>query len=440
MRHIGAPTAERAESGVFMKDYGSITHRKDGYSYGRVSINNQHKTFYVKDLVGDFVLSDKECQNLMNDFALTVLYGNIKAESSIKFYDLTMNYLMTYKYHVVKDDSFDRLERTALHFKKSCIDVELYKLDDSLCQNFLSKIAKKYSKSTLKKDYDLLRAVLSYAYRKKLIECDLAGLLVLPRVDTDTKHIEIYTDDECKRLEDGIRSVLSDPSKKEMRLFRYAPAYILLLNTGLRVSELLALRFSDIKDNSLNIHDTLVYIRDREDTSKHYKTDITSVKTLKSNRSVPLNMVANECILYFREISTSDYIVCNGNGSYLTYSSFLNRFKKICEYLGVPYKGIHALRHTFASRLINCNVSPKIVSDLLGHTSVVFTLNRYVHVNADTCRNAVECLNANLSGKVSVELSGKENTVLTNPVNTVFVDKQPIGESNPLTENDSIKV
>ena len=420
-----------------MKDYGSVTHRKDGYSYGRISVNGQKKEFYVKDKVGDFVISDYECQRKLNDFAMSVLYGNLQQGNVLSFYDFTMSYIYTYKYGIIKADSYDRLERTALHFKDSILDVSVWKIDDVRCQRYLNSIACKYSKSSIKKDFDLIRAVLSYAYRKKLIEFDYAGMLVLPTSEIDSKEIEIYSNDECDKLIHGIESVMQNPDWKERKLFRYAPAYILLLNTGLRAGELLSLTFSDVDfdDAIMHVHFTLSYVKDRSaDADKRYISLVTSNKTVNSVRAVPLNDVAIDCLKYLKRQSTCEYFVDNGKGEHLTYSTFVQRYKRICNYLDVPYKGLHALRHTFASRLIKGGISPKVVSDLLGHSSVVFTLNRYVHTDIDSRKNAVNVLAAVKSEvcgncvEMCVEDKNKHPQTLEN---TCFIEQQPIGESNP---------
>ena len=133
-------------------------------------------------------------------------------------------------------------------------------------------------------------------------------------------------------------------------------------------------------------------------------------------------------------LSNGNVLDANGRGSHLTYSTFIQRYKRICDYLDVPYRGLHALRHTFASRLIKAGISPKVVSDLLGHSSVVFTLNRYVHTDIDSRKNAVNVLAAEETEvcgncvEMCVEDKNKHPQTLEN---ACFLRQQPIGESNP---------
>ncbi len=51
---------------------------------------------------------------------------------------------------------------------------------------------------------------------------------------------------------------------------------------------------------------------------------------------------------------------------------------------------MHALRHTYATRAIECGVNPKALQELLGHSSLQTTMDTYVHVTDDSKRSAVE--------------------------------------------------
>jgi len=57
---------------------------------------------------------------------------------------------------------------------------------------------------------------------------------------------------------------------------------------------------------------------------------------------------------------------------------------KITDAAGLPRFTVHALRHTFATRMLEANISPKIVQDVLGHSDVTLTLNTYSHVIGTT--------------------------------------------------------
>lgn len=73
-------------------------------------------------------------------------------------------------------------------------------------------------------------------------------------------------------------------------------------------------------------------------------------------------------------------------------SSFYHIFQNMQRSLGITPVTIHALRHTFASQLIEANVDIKVVSQLLGHSSVKITYDTYVHTSLDRAFSAVQTL------------------------------------------------
>nr|WP_302599676.1 tyrosine-type recombinase/integrase [uncultured Cellulosilyticum sp.] len=108
-----------------------------------------------------------------------------------------------------------------------------------------------------------------------------------------------------------------------------------------------------------------------------------------------------------------DFVFKNSKGNQIKYDSIAKSHKFLCEKAKIrpyqildsdgnlitKYKGItfHGLRHSFATRLIEQGVDVKTVSQLLGHTDVKITLNRYVHSTDDTKKDAIYKLEKALS-------------------------------------------
>jgi integrase len=59
--------------------------------------------------------------------------------------------------------------------------------------------------------------------------------------------------------------------------------------------------------------------------------------------------------------------------------SYQRTFESLLIKLNIPHKGFHALRHTFATRALECGMDVKTLSEILGHKNPTITLNRYVH-------------------------------------------------------------
>ena len=81
-------------------------------------------------------------------------------------------------------------------------------------------------------------------------------------------------------------------------------------------------------------------------------------------------------------------------GEHVSYRHLLAMMEKACEAAGVEHRGLHALRHSFASNLYARDVEIKVISKLLGHANVEITYNRYIHFCEgeidDALRQAVE--------------------------------------------------
>ncbi len=369
-----------------MKNYGSITLRKDGMLYGRVQYKGMTKSLYGHDC--------EQIQRELNDFVMTVKYGNLTLQKITGFSDYCMKYLYTYKFYQIKASSYDRLESICkCHIKGSAIDVPIYRLDDVMLQQYLYDKASIYSKSTVKKIYDLIKMVLFYAYRKKDIEMDIGSFLSVPKVQMPIKAIEIYSESDMNVLISSIEEKIMSEDFRDKRLYRYAVAYLVIYYTGMRAGELLALTKTDIdlKKREITVNKNLSHIKNRDSSVKGAYIDIVDTpKTDAGIRKIPIN---DKCLKYLAYLLADDidsqYLIHNLKGGRMKLRSIQQTYKRICEDLGVPYKGLHALRHTFASILIKRGVNANIVSKMLGHTSVKFTYDRYVHPYAEDYKDAI---------------------------------------------------
>ena len=181
------------------------------------------------------------------------------------------------------------------------------------------------------------------------------------------------------------------------RIYQQTAAYILMLNTGLRTSETLGLLNSDIDLERRVIH----LQRGIKEVSRREGTDATSgrevkagkLKTASSKRDVPLNQTAVDAILelraerYFGEDSP---LIPDEQGGYTRPVNFRKRYYRILKAAGLEQKGLHSLRHTFATTLVNGvkrpdgsikSLSPRQVADLLGHSTSEITELYYVKKN-----------------------------------------------------------
>ena len=181
--------------------------------------------------------------------------------------------------------------------------------------------------------------------------------------------IEILSASEQKKLMDVIRS---DDSP-------YRLAVLLSLYTGLRIGEVCALQWKDIdpEDGSITVSKTLLRIRDRSASEQKTKIIITAPKTENSRRTIPLPVFLTDILRH--EAKEEEYYVVTGKYKYMEPRVCLERFKTLCRRAGIKEHTFHCLRHTFATRCVEMGFDAKSLSEILGHSSVTITLERYVH-------------------------------------------------------------
>lgn len=165
---------------------------------------------------------------------------------------------------------------------------------------------------------------------------------------------------------------------------------IICLYTGLRIGELLALKWEDI-----DFKCGLLYVNrtghDGRDRNGKYTLICNSPKTITSKRCIPLSRQMIKLLRIIKSKCGEHYIISN-KGKPVLIRSYQRSFGKLLDKIGIPNRGFHALRHTFATRAVECGMDVKMLSEILGHKSPAITLNRYVHSFIDSKRKMMNKL------------------------------------------------
>ena len=242
---------------------------------------------------------------------------------------------------------------------------------------------KKLSFSSIKKVYVALNSCFNHALMDEAITRNPCLGIVLPSAAERTKRISSLNKEEVNLLKKEVSKL--DTSGKP--LYYYGYAYLLILNTGLRMGEALSLTWEDVdfKNKTITVSKNSILTKKRDASGNKtggYELQIqNSTKTSSGNRTIPLNQSAMEALLKLKHGNSTEYVISNSRHKSVLPSNFERTFFLILKNAGIEkHCGVHALRHTFASMLFSKGVDVKIVSKLLGHSSVKITYDTYVHL------------------------------------------------------------
>lgn len=173
---------------------------------------------------------------------------------------------------------------------------------------------------------------------------------------------------------------------------RYKLGILICLYTGIRIGELCALKWGNIsfEDKMIRIDSTMQRIQ-CENQSKKTKIIITDPKSTSSTRIIPIPDFLFSIIQSFSSLPDA-FILTGTNDRFIEPRTMQNHFKKYLELGGIQKANFHALRHTFATRCVESEFDIKALSEILGHSSVKVTLDRYVHTTLKLKKDNMEKL------------------------------------------------
>ena len=193
----------------------------------------------------------------------------------------------------------------------------------------------------------------------------------IKRPKSREKEVTCFTLQEQKKIE---QAVLTDSRDKMFGV-------VLSLYTGLRIGELLALKWSDVDFTKGTIVVNRTCHDGQDKNGKLCRAEDTS-KTASSRRTIPLPKQVLQLLKRHKKQSKSEYII-SSNGKPMYVRSYQRSFDLLLKELKIEHRGFHSLRHTFATRALECGMDVKTLSEILGHKNPTITLNRYAHSMMD---------------------------------------------------------
>lgn len=256
-----------------------------------------------------------------------------------------------------------------------------YRLSDETAQEMRKKIFDHLSEAGLSESMQksvicVTNQILAFANERDLVKIPL---LERPLVKVKKKTVATFSSAEQAALLSCIYGQMD----------KFMTAVLLCFYTGLRLGELCALRWSDIDfaGGTLTVNRTVQRIAVPGHITKTVLLE-TDPKSESSRRTIPLTSELLEILFKLKKGQT--YVF--GSEKPLDPRTMQYRFKKIQKEAGSNNRTFHTLRHTFATNCVENGMDVKALSELLGHSDVKITLNRYVHPTMDLKRKQIGSL------------------------------------------------
>lgn len=260
--------------------------------------------------------------------------------------------------------------------------LKLYEIDkNSLC-NLVAK-NRKLSQKTLKQISIIFKSIVKYINKKYDLKIELKEYKFK---NISNKKINVLSELQQKKLE---KYLLQQTDLLKLGVY-------LCLYTGLRLGEICALKWSEIDlDNEiLSVRKTIQRIQNT-DLNKSTKTKviIETPKTEMSLRDIPLPKHVISLLRKYKPVSIKNKYFLTGNANFIEPRTMQNKFKKYLEETNIKSINFHTLRHTFATRAVEKEVDIKSLSEILGHSTIKMTLEKYVHVTMEQKKKQINKLN-----------------------------------------------
>ena len=297
-------------------------------------------------------------------------FFDIKREERISFDEMAKEYLEVYSKPNKRSSWRDEISIGHLSaFLGNKTIQEITPLD---VDKYKQKRVKEVSPSTVNREITCLKHIFNKAKEwKKIKENPIASVRLFK---VDNKRIRYLEKEELARLVDTCPDYLR-------------PIVIVAFNTGMRKSEILHLKWSEIDVRNKIIY--LVQTKNRE------------------VREIPMTDLVFKTLLKVSKNPNSPYVFCKKDGS--PYRDIRGGFTNALKRAGIGDFRFHDLRHTFASHLVMAGVDLKTIQELLGHKTFEMTL-RYSHLSPDHKRRAIEILGQRMDTIWTPKAKVKEKT------------------------------
>lgn len=365
---------------------GNIKKRANGTYEARITLEDgKRKSVYGK--------TRKEVQEKLKVALHEQQQGTLVTAPQQKLEDFLQQWLEDTQKHSIRPRSFERYDEIVrLHIVPVLGRIQLQKLTPQQVQSFYTKKIKEgFKAGTVASFHNVLHKALDTAVRWNLIAKNVCDVVSPPRaVKFEFQPLTV----------EQVRKLLEVTKGHYMEaLFKLA------LATGMRRGELMGLKWQDVDFNTgmLQVRRILTRIPSKMEGKGFIESE---PKTKSSRRSVVIASFALDALREhrWRQLDAvkkagplwqhHDYVFCTSIGTHINPTTdMLEPLNELLEKAGLPHIRFHDLRHSAASLLMSQGVHPKVVQELLGHSTIGMTMDVYSHVLPSMQQDAISKLN-----------------------------------------------
>ncbi len=354
---------------------GQITKRGENTWYVRIFLGRDAKgkrKYFNKTIHG----TKKDAQKYLTAKTREKDLGVFVEPASIPLNDFLDRWLSEIAQNKLRARTFDNYESLLnCHVRKilgakRLSDIQAYEIQK--LYNDMKKA--NYSPKTIRHVHNVLSPVFKQAMKWKMLIQNPCDICELPRMEKP--EMMYFTPEETTKFLDAAKDD------------KFYAVFLLAIETGMRPEEYLGLQWKDVdfENGAISVRRALV-------VKKGGGFIFTEPKTKKSRRSIPISKSAINALKNYRrnqleeklklgaDYENYDLVFASEIGTPLLHGNLLRRhFKPIRDKAGLPKIRLYDLRHTTATLLLSAGENPKVVSERLGHASIVLTLDTYSHV------------------------------------------------------------
>jgi len=424
---------------------GSLRQRSNGGWEGRYSYTDETTGKRVNKSV--YASSQSEAKR-----KLKALIKNIEnppeedeyvKTNNITFGEWLDTWMKEYKKNGVRPATYDSYHHNIeTHIRPALGGMELQKIRPDHIQTLLNKMARGTAKNpplapwTVLKVKNIISGAMEQAIRNQLIPYNPAKATVPPKLEQ--KDIRILSAAEQKQFMNAVKG------------HRLEALYLLALATGMRRGEIMALTWDcvDFKNRSILVKGSVSRVKDPDTGTTALR--FAEPKTKSGRRQVPIlsNMIPvlqahkarqdTEKAEAGSAWNPKNLVFCSKVGTPIEPRRVCTTMDKITDAAGLPHFTFHALRHTFATRMLEANAPAKVVQDVLGHADVTLTLNTYSHVIGSTAHEQMSKIDGLFQNREdnAAEVSSPQESVLRKIADAKI---KPKASSKTMQPNKNIK-